>query len=235
MKNPTLVVALILTLLFAGALAWRISTESKDFEDMVKESLKTSEGYDEKFEKMVNRLEEILATRAEFGYTGNKDPMTGKKRRVVRVKRGKKKSKKKGEEKVEIDPVKLTAIIEDDDGVYTAVVMNGDRSLSVSQGDKVRNRIVTSITEDMVIMQDSQFKYKYDIAGNKFKKPLIGSSSPPVTEEGKIEVPDKLKKEDVLWKPAGVSEKKKESKKKVPKTEEKEPAKAKIEVENSPE
>jgi len=120
---------------------------------------------------MVNRLEEELATRASFGYTGGKDPMTGKIRSVARtyIKPKKVKAGKPVEEAV--DPYKLTAIIFDDESQkYTAIIMMGERSFAVEVGDKVGERNIYRITSDRIFMESDSFYYYYDISGKKGKK-----------------------------------------------------------------
>ena len=75
-------VAVVLSLF----IIYRAFSAKADFDRAVHESLKTTEGYDQRFIDRVNRLEELLATRAQFGYSGGKDPMTGTKRQVVQMK-----------------------------------------------------------------------------------------------------------------------------------------------------
>jgi hypothetical protein len=169
-KNNTLIAAAILAVLLAVGVTVQMHLQKKKFEKNVVERKKTSAGYDQKFIAMVNRLEEELTMRASFGYEGGKDPMTGKKRRVVIPKRRitRKPTKKTSKAPVrKIDPVKLTAIIYDDEKTrYTAVVMDGERSFSVEVGDKVRNRRITRITEEVIYMEDAKNYYKYDIFGH---------------------------------------------------------------------
>ena len=43
--------------------------------------------------------------------------------------------------------------------------MDGDRSLSVSVGDRVRGRRVTSVTKAAIFMEDEEKYYTYDISG----------------------------------------------------------------------
>jgi hypothetical protein len=167
------IVCAVLALLLAIGVTVRITLQQTSFNRAVQEALETSEGYDERFINMVNKLEEELARRASFGYTGGKDPMTGKKRSVVlhhkRVRRPSR-TRKKGEKQPppqQVDPVKLTAIIFDDEKrTYTAIVMDGERSYSVEMGDRVRNRKITRISNDELYMESPTALYKYDIYGN---------------------------------------------------------------------
>lgn len=172
-KNNSLIIAAVLAVLLAVGITFQMNLQKRKFDKNVLESKKTSQGYDKRFIDMVNKLEEELTMRASFGYMGGKDPMTGKKRRVVRRPRIRKKQPKQVEKipVVKIDPVKLTAIIYDDEKTrYTAVVMDGERSFSVEVGDRVRNRRITRITEEVIYMQDAKFYYKYDIYGHSGKK-----------------------------------------------------------------
>jgi hypothetical protein len=172
MKNNVLTASLVLAVLLALGITLRITFKNNDFNDLVTASLKKTEGYDKKFLELVNRMEELLASRASFGYTGGKDPMTGKVRKVVisppKGKWAKRVSKTK--KKAVADPVKLTAIIEDDFGKHTAIVMDGDRSLSVSVGDRVGKRKVTAITKAAIFMEDDKMYFTYDISGKKYQK-----------------------------------------------------------------
>lgn len=171
MKDNILTIsAVILSILLAGGMAARMFIQKRDFDRVVHESIKTTEGYDQKLINMVKRLEHELATRASFGYTGGKDPMTGKKRVVVLPQKVVVKKSKKEPEKT-IDPVKLTAIIFDDEKTrYTAVVMDGERSYSVEVGDKVRDRKITKITEEMIYMENAEAYFAYDIYGKSKTK-----------------------------------------------------------------
>ncbi len=170
-KNTPLTTAAILAVILALGLAVRMQIQKSNFDKLVREGQKTSEGYDQKFIAMVEALEEELTMRASFGYEGGKDPMTGKKRKVVLpVRRRKPKKAKKGPKKV-IDPVKLTAIIfEDEKRRFTAVVMDGERSFSVEVGDRVRGRKITRITNEAIFMEDRIAYYKYDIYGASKRK-----------------------------------------------------------------
>ena len=172
-EHGLLVAASVLAVLLAVGLGVRMTLQKTSFDRAVQEALETSEGYDEKFIAMVNKLEEELATRASFGYKGRKDPMTGKKRTVVIHKPQKRRRQKPSAKEPEqyIDPVKLTAIIFDDEkSKYTAIVMDGERSYSVEVGDRVRDRSITRITNDNIYMESSTALFRYDIYGNSAMK-----------------------------------------------------------------
>lgn len=183
-QHQLLLFASLLAVVLSVVIVFRAVSAKAKFDRSVSEALKTSEGYDQRFIDMVNRLEDILATRAQFGYSGGKDPMTGTKRQVVQqkpVKTGKGRkapARASGaavaapEEAAEAaDPVKLTAIIGDASGKkYTAVIMDGERSLSVDPGDRVAGRKITKITSDGIYMETDDAYYFYDIYGNVVKK-----------------------------------------------------------------
>lgn len=168
----SLIAASVLSVITAGALAARVTFQTRHFDKTVQEALKTSEGYDEKFIEMVNRLERELALRASFGYIGGKDPMTGKERIVVRTQPQRKRvvsTSMTNEPQVEqpADSVRLTAIIYDDEKrLYTAIIMVGERSFAIETGDLVVGRNVNKIDNGYLIMEDNQQYYIYDIAGN---------------------------------------------------------------------
>lgn len=182
-KNAFTVILSIIALVLAGIITLRITMQKSIFDRTVDEALETSDGYDKKLIGMVNRLEDELVTRASFGYIGKKDPMTGRKRRVVlpqRIKRRPKVAKKPEiikeievappEKPVipEVDPVKLTAIIYDEEKrKYTAIVMDGERSFSVEVGDVVHGRKITKITNEMISMENEITRYMYDVFGKK--------------------------------------------------------------------
>ena len=65
------------------------------------------------------------------------------------------------------DNVKLTALIADDYGQHTAIVMNGERSQSVEVGDMVGKRKVIKITSKEITMEDDSAIYSYDLSGNR--------------------------------------------------------------------
>lgn len=165
------ITAAVIALCVAGGLAMRITLKKAAFDKTVKDALKTSEGYDQRFIDMVNKLEYELALRASFGYKGQKDPMTGKERIVVRHPVRKKKGKQQVVPEPAGDPVKLTAIIFDDEsGLYTAIIMYGERSFAIEVGDFIVGRKISAITNDRVVMEDDSYYYWYEITGSKGKR-----------------------------------------------------------------
>jgi hypothetical protein len=182
-QHQLLLIASILAIVVSIIIGFRAIASKEKFNRSVRESLKTSEGYDQRFIDRVNRLEDLLATRAQFGYSGGKDPMTGTKRQIVQQKPPKAAKARKAvktasgasaaaaEPAEEIDPVRLTAIIADATGKkITAVIMDGERSFSVDPGDKVAGRRITKITNDGLYMESDTTYYFYDIYGNVVKK-----------------------------------------------------------------
>lgn len=183
--------AAALAMVLALGLALRVFSQSSGFRQEVRQARATTEGYDQRFIDMVNHLEEVLTVRASFSYPGGKDPMSGRRREVATqaapsvsrrvasaaspAKAGSKPPKAETEDKDVLpaapvaapDKVKLTAIIADDYGQHTAIVMDGERSKSVDIGDLVGNRKVTRITSKEVTMEDDTAIYSYDIAGNR--------------------------------------------------------------------
>lgn len=182
--------AAVLAMVLAFGLALRVFSQNSGFRREVNQSLATTEGYDQKFIDMVNHLEEVLRIRASFSYPGGKDPMTGRRREVAAALpnpeprrmsgsapvKGAKPSAKNDSNPIPaepsthstpIDKVKLTAIIADDYGQHTAIVMDGERSQSVDVGDIVGSRKVTRITSKEVTMEDDSAIYSYDISGNR--------------------------------------------------------------------
>jgi hypothetical protein len=199
-QNQLLLIASLLAIVVSIVIVYRAFAAKAKFDRSVTESLKTSEGYDQRFIDMVNRLEDLLATRAQFGYSGGKDPMTGTKRQVVQQKppkitKGRRVVRPTGpavetpstsvEPAEEVDPVKLTAVIADATGKkITAVIMDGERSLSVDPGDKVAGRKITRITNDGLYMESDTAYYFYDIYGNVVKKnKATGTISSQLKEE----------------------------------------------------
>jgi len=173
-KYGSIIAASIITVFTACGLFARITFQKQHFDRTVSEALKTSEGYDQRFIDMVNRLESELALRASFGYIGRKDPMTGKERIVV---------SRQPEKKLKIRPaannntitsvtppsdsVRLTAIIYDDvKKLYTAIIMVGERSYAIEAGDYVIGRRVSTINDSLIVMNNGFKSYIYDIAGN---------------------------------------------------------------------
>lgn len=173
--------AAAIAMILALGLALRIYSQSTGFHSMVNQSLATTEGYDQKFIDMVDRLEVILTRRASFAYPGGKDPMTGRRRevaepvsiptprRIAAIKSPAPKAAPDTSKPKETPPdnVKLTAIIADDYGQHTAIVMDGERSISVDVGDNVGKRKVTRITAKDITMEDDSVIYLYDISGNR--------------------------------------------------------------------
>jgi len=173
-KYSSLIAAAILAIVAACGLFARTTFQKQHFDKTVNEALKTSEGYDQLFIDMVNRLERELALRASFGYIGRKDPMTGKERIVV----SRPPARKSKERTIlssntapaivaPVDSVRLTAIIYDDiKKLHTAIIMVGERSFAIETGDYVVGRRVSTINDSLVIMNDGSSSYIYDIAGN---------------------------------------------------------------------
>jgi hypothetical protein len=180
--------ASLLALVLAGYLCTRVEGRKREFNGTVKEALKTSEGYDQAFIDMVNRLEEELMMRASFGYAGRKDPMTGTVRSVAAAParfapvRGARGAAARGaqpaapaveaEEEAplvaEVDPVRLTAIIFDNTRkTYTAVVMDGERSYSVDVGDRVAGRHIVRIGSEDITMESATERFTYNLSGAK--------------------------------------------------------------------
>ncbi|MEO6096787.1 MAG: hypothetical protein ABIW76_14245 [Fibrobacteria bacterium] len=183
--NP-FISAAVLAMVLAFGLALRVFSQNSGFHRVVKESLATTEGYDQKFIDLVDHLEEVLATRASFAYPGGSDPMTGRRREVAipiaaripsprRTAASKASSGKPAQPKADsakspepaLDMVKLTAIIADDYGQHTAIVMDGERSLSVDVGDMVGTRKVVKVTNKEITMENDSAIYSYDISGNR--------------------------------------------------------------------
>jgi hypothetical protein len=163
-QYSTTIIASLLALALAAGIFARMNTRKRQFDRTVEESLKVTAQYDQQFIDLVSRLEEELATRASFGYKGGKDPMTGRRRRVVLPRRRPKKRAPKKQEFV--DPVKLTAIIFDDvQKKFTAIVMDGERSFSVEVGDRVGDRKILQISDETVIMANDSLLFRYDIYG----------------------------------------------------------------------
>lgn len=184
MKLSPFATSALLALILGLGLATRLFFQQRGFSRIVDESLATSEGYDKNFIDMVNHLEDVLTARASFPFMGGKDPMTGRRREVaavaapVAVAPRKPAPAKAAPGRPEParrdtaaaapeDRVKLTAIIADDYGQHTAIVMDGERSLSVDVGDSVGPRKVTRVTAREIVMEDDKAVYTYGIAGNR--------------------------------------------------------------------
>lgn len=176
---------LLVLVLVAAATAlscWRLQRQTDRFQQLVDQSAIATEGYDQEFIAMVERLEDELAERASFPYMGKKDPMTGKIRTVVVAKAPAPERKRRERVRVEPDspkaaetpvavveerdPVRLTAVIFDDlKKSHTAIMMVGERSVSVEEGDKVYGRIAKGITVSTVTLEDQNKIYEYHISG----------------------------------------------------------------------
>ncbi len=169
-----IILSFLLTIVVTAAIYFRFSFVKEDFDQVVAESKAKVEGYDQEFITMVDNLEAELALRANFPYLGGKDPMTGKIRNVA-VKRYvpvKYKVKKINSDPIPPrDNVRLTAIIFDDiKDEFSAIMMVGERSYSVEEGDKVAKRLVSKITERYVYLASVEADFRYDINGKVIKK-----------------------------------------------------------------
>ena len=178
-KQMTYIIAAGLALLLSIFSVIRISSQRSDFDQTVSKALNTSAGYDKSFLGIVNRLETELANRASFGYQGGKDPMTGSMRRVAPAPQPGRGGVPSSAAMAEApaaptahqDPVKLTAIIFDDKNKrYTAIIMDGERSYSLEVGDRIRDRVIRKITDDILFMEGDSMFYKYDIYGKRTTK-----------------------------------------------------------------
>ncbi len=165
------IIVSILALFVATTTSFVTYKYKTSFDNIVKESHETTDGYDQQFIDLVNKLEDELASRAQFGYQGGEDPMTGQKRTVVVYKKPKKRSRT-APKKV-LDDFRLAAIIYDNkDKKYTAIMMRGERSLAVEENENILGRKVLQITKDKVIMIDKKYRYYYDIYGKKDKNTI---------------------------------------------------------------
>lgn len=193
-QHQLLINASVLAILLSIFIVFRAVSARRSFDASVKESLRTTEGYDQLFINRVNRLEELLATRAKFGYSGGKDPMTGTTRKVVQPKpaapvktRQAKTSGSAGPEAAPpppSDPIKLTAIIADAAGKkVTAIIMDGERSFAVEADNVVAGRKITKITNDGIYMETATTDYFYDIYGNVVTKSKESGIVTPVLKE----------------------------------------------------
>ena len=189
-KNIVIITAAVLAVALAGIVFARVRAERAHFDRTVTAALATSEGYDQKFIDMVNRLEQELARRASFGYTGGKDPLTGTKRQMVQVQAPApvqapsigKPAPVANVVPAAVDQFKLTAIIADASGKkITAVVMDGERSYSVDQGDVVAGRKITRISSESIFMENDSTMFFYDIYGKKGEKRREGYQPQPVS------------------------------------------------------
>ncbi len=183
MKPGSVAAVAALALALALGFTARVHSQYRAFRDVVNSSLATTEGYDQKFIDLVNHLEDILTARASFPFLGGKDPMTGRRREVVApapaqpprpAAAARAAQARSPRPKVPapdtvpappVDRVRLTAIIADDYGQHTAIVMDGERSLSVDVGDVVGGRRVVRITGRELTMEDDASVYTYSLAG----------------------------------------------------------------------
>lgn len=184
MKVNPFAAAALLALALSVGLAMRIHSQSQGFRHVVTQSLATTEGYDQKFIDLVTHLEEVLTTRALFPYPGGRDPMTGRRREVaasvLAVPAAVKPPSRKAAAtpapspspalQQEADPIRLTAIIADDYGQHTAIVMDGERSLSVDVGDDIRGRKVVRITGRDLTLEDATAVFVYGLNGSKHQQ-----------------------------------------------------------------
>jgi hypothetical protein len=209
-EHRLLIAACVLTVAISFIMIYRSFSAKAVFDKAVNESLKTSEGYDQRFIDMVNRLEELLATRAQFGYSGGKDPMTGVTRQVVQAppptttkpRYHPPQPSATGETAAPATPVppadevRLTAIIADATGMkISAVIMDGERSYSVDVGDKVVGRKITRITNEGIYMESETMLYFYDIYGNVVRKSKETGSLTPVLNEQPVKPAEQKKPE----------------------------------------
>jgi hypothetical protein len=189
MKFNPFTAAAVVAMVLALGLALRVFSQNSGFRQEVNQSLATTEGYDQKFIDLVDHLEDVLTIRASFSYPGGRDPMTGRRREVAspvaeavprRIASGKPSAAKASAAKAgtpapaapavsaaPADNVKLTAIIADDYGQHTAIVMDGERSKSVDVGDLVGARKVVRITSKEITMEDDAGVFTYDLSGNR--------------------------------------------------------------------
>lgn len=173
-------------LILAAVMVYRISAIDRSFSAEVKKSQSASAGYDVAFINLVNHLEKELATRAQFGFSGDKDPFTGRQRMIaapvaepIKVASiavpGKKVDTKSVKPAGKAKPVasrpsspaiRVSAIIyEQTKNSYTAIVMEGDRTLTLEVGDVFGSLKVTAITGTSFTCSDSKSEYTYDLRG----------------------------------------------------------------------
>lgn len=181
--------AATLALLLAIGMFARIYSQNSGFHRVVRESLATSEGYDQIFIDLVHHLEDVLTTRASFPFLGGIDPMTGRRREIAatvfpssrqRSLPPQRQTKVKPTSPAIVDSpprsevadkVRLTAIIADEYGQHTAIVMNGERSLSVDVGDGVGDRKVIRISSKELVMADDSVTFTYSLSGSRSQQP----------------------------------------------------------------
>lgn len=186
MKSRKPIIVLTTGIVLASAFLWQHADgRITQYRTLVDKTAAVTEGYDQNFIAMVDRLEEELANRASFPYLGKKDPMTGKIRNVVipvapprersaRRERTPVPATKNSPQTAQVivpvaeapDPVRLTAVIYDDiKRVHTAIMMVGERSFSVEVGDRIHGRRTTGITVSSVTLEDQNKIYEYNISG----------------------------------------------------------------------
>jgi hypothetical protein len=209
-KHPILLIASVLAVILSLIIILRVFSAKSNFELSVKESLKTTEGYDQMFIDRVNRLEDLLAKRAQFGYSGGKDPMTGNVRQVVQpkpvaapVRAVRQQQQPRDGNQVQtpvaapqnVDDVKLTAVIADATGKkITAVIMVGERSYSVDAGDKIAGRKILRITNEGIYMETDSLLSFYDIYGNVVKRNKESGIISSLLKEDEEQLPEQQKK-----------------------------------------
>jgi hypothetical protein len=183
MKLSASLGAAIAATILALVLLLRMTQIHQGFQKMVLQSLVTSEGYDQNFINLVNHLEDVLATRASFSYLGGKDPMTGRQREVAKPEAVRApvrripnaglpdKPAPDAAPAAPSDPFRLTALIADDFGRYTAIVMDGERSVSVDVGDQVGGKKVARITNREITMETGSSIITYGLDGTRSVTP----------------------------------------------------------------
>ncbi len=181
MKFTSALGSALMAAILALVLLIRMTQIHQFFQKTVRQSLVVTEGYDQKFIDLVNHLEDVLATRASFSYPGGKDPMTGRQREVAQyvpiapVKRVASTPRTAGPANqaslpapVAVnDPFRLTALIADDYGRYTAIVMDGERSMSVDVGDMVSGRKVLRISSREIVLGNDAGSMTYNLNGER--------------------------------------------------------------------
>lgn len=181
MKLTSALGSALMAAILAVVLLVRMTQTHQGFQKTVRQSLVTTEGYDQKFIDLVNHLEDVLTTRASFSYPGGKDPMTGRQREVAQyvpvapVKRVASTPRPSGLAApvsappipVAVDSFRLTALIADDYGRYTAIVMDGERSMSVDVGDVVAGRKVMRISAREIVLGNDDGTMTYNLNGER--------------------------------------------------------------------
>jgi Tfp pilus assembly protein PilP len=174
-KEKMLIAASLGALALAIFLFARILAVKRDFDATVRESYRTTEGYDQQFIDRVNRFEQVLVNRATFGYPGGKDPMTGAVRRLAAEKTATGTAAPKmthaplpaGTD----DALRLAAVISYPQGQKrTALIMQGDRSFTVDAGDAVPGGRVAGITHEGILIDRDNGSFFYNINGTVEKR-----------------------------------------------------------------